>query len=268
MPMDQSASPPVVCAVPAFLAPNLWPSASLPHLRPAFRALGGKIVEVGTLVARACDGYVADALSGRGLSSRFTSLEYTVRSSRVPKGRLLWYFPADDPRSRPSEAASDATSNEDGWCGWHNDHGSLTGLCSAMFLNQHGEVVQNPDPSAGLLARARDGTVHHVTLPPNCMGFQIGETAQVHSGGLLQATPHAVKASPQPGVGRAQLAVFMEPEWDWKMQQPVGVSSDVVLRDAAGRVLPPGVPSLSNGRWVPEDDFGSFSEKTLKEYYS
>lgn len=33
----------------------------------------------------------------------------------------------------------------------------------------------------------------------SCLLFQIGETTQVHSGGTLQATPHAVRATSQPG---------------------------------------------------------------------
>ncbi len=44
-------------------------------------------------------------------------------------GRLLHYFPIDD------EQAKDV----DAWCGWHNDHGSLTGLCPAMYLDPQGK---------------------------------------------------------------------------------------------------------------------------------
>jgi hypothetical protein len=37
------------------------------------------------------------------------------------------------------------------WCGWHNDHGSLTGLTAAIYLNEMGEVVEGTDPSSGIL---------------------------------------------------------------------------------------------------------------------
>jgi len=188
-----------------------------------------------------------------------------VRSSRVPKGRLLWYFPLDEGQAEAAAAFEGAV--DDSWCGWHNDHGSITGLCRAMFLDESGSEVSVDDPKAGLYARARDGTVARVTLPPGCMGFQIGETAQVCSGGVLQATPHAVRASGAPGVGRAQLAVFMEPEWDGELRAPASVTHDDVMRDAKGRVLPTGVPSLE-GRWVAGDDFGEFTRKTLENYYS
>lgn len=41
--------------------------------------------------------------------------------SRCPKARLLHYFPTDG-----TAAASDSGA-ADNWCGWHLDHGSLTG---------------------------------------------------------------------------------------------------------------------------------------------
>ncbi len=51
------------------------------------------------------------------------------------------------------------------------------------------------------------------------LGFQIGETSQILSGGVLKATPHAVRgpssSSSSHGGGvasRSTLAVFMEPE--------------------------------------------------------
>jgi len=32
----------------------------------------------------------------------------------------------------------DEKDAENDWCGWHNDHGTLTGLCSAMYFDKHG----------------------------------------------------------------------------------------------------------------------------------
>ncbi|KAA0150160.1 hypothetical protein FNF29_05401 [Cafeteria roenbergensis] len=241
-----------------FLAANRWPE-SIPELEDAFMQLGSLIVSTGALVGRACDALVA--ASGVGETS---SLEEVVMQSRVPKGRLLWYFPVEEPAADSATAFDGAI--DDSWCGWHNDHGSLTGLCRAMFVDEDGNEASVTDPAAGLYARARDGTVARVTLPEGCMGFQIGETAQVCSGGVLQATPHAVRAAGAPGIGRAQLAVFMEPEWDGKMELPSGISHEDVMRDAKGRVLPKGVPSLA-GRFEVGDTFGTFSDKTLKEYY-
>ena len=34
---------------------------------------------------------------------------------------------------------NDPKDAENDWCGWHNDHGTLTGLASAMYLDQDGK---------------------------------------------------------------------------------------------------------------------------------
>ncbi len=53
-------------------------------------------------------------------------LRRILKNSKGVKARLLHYFPA----------AKD--SIEDDWCGWHNDHGSLTGLTSSMYVDRDG----------------------------------------------------------------------------------------------------------------------------------
>ena len=45
----------------------------------------------------------------------------------------------------------------------------------------------------GLYIRTRKSELIKVNIPSDCLAFQIGETAQIHSGGILQATPHSVK---------------------------------------------------------------------------
>lgn len=42
--------------------------------------------------------------------------------------------------------------------------------------------------NTGLYARNRKSELIHVGIPVNNIAFQIGETAQVHSGGLLQVS--------------------------------------------------------------------------------
>ena len=76
------------------------------------------------------------------------------------------------------------------WCGWHNDHGSLTGLLPAIYLDNYGNIVNCPDGKAGLYIKSRTGELVHAKFPENSIAFQVGETAQIHTGGWLQATPH------------------------------------------------------------------------------
>jgi hypothetical protein len=60
-----------------------------------------------------------------------------LQTSRMCKGRLLHYFPSD--HGVPLDISSPSS-----WCGWHNDHGSLTGLTVAMFNDKDGKEVRPP----------------------------------------------------------------------------------------------------------------------------
>ena len=97
-----------------------------------------------------------------------------INYARCHKARLLYYFPMD----RKCGADEDFSD----WCGWHNDHGSLTGLTPAMYFDKDGnEIPSCPDPKAGLYIRTRQGRTVRVAVPSDCIAYQIGETAQVHT---------------------------------------------------------------------------------------
>jgi hypothetical protein len=56
-------------------------------------------------------------------------------------------------------------------------------------------------------------------------GGQVGEALQIHSGGLLMATPHYVRTAVGPGaagVSRSTFAVFMQPGVKEPMDVPPG----------------------------------------------
>ncbi len=68
------------------------------------------------------------------------------------------------------------------------------------------------------------------------LAFQIGETAQIMSGGVLRATPHAVQAVRWPesaSICRNTFALFMEPNFDVKMDLPPGRTLKVMHMPAA-----------------------------------
>jgi hypothetical protein len=48
---------------PAFFAPNVWPTKSMPSLESTFKDVGRLVHQVGTLVAKCCDSYVASRVS-------------------------------------------------------------------------------------------------------------------------------------------------------------------------------------------------------------
>jgi len=244
-----------------FIHPNIWPTEDVPELEGAFKRMGELVVEVGALVALQCDAFVRKEIP----SYPEHKLHKIIKSSLCCKARLLHYFATEDDGAAKAEP-EDKELLFSSWCGWHNDHGSLTGLVPAMYLDAEGNEVPNPDPESGLYIRNRSGGLVKASMPPNVLGFQIGETAQIHSGGLLQATPHAVRGAAAPGFTRETFAVFMEPNWDGDMDVPAGRSAEEAQTQAAAASLPTGVPPLGK-RWETGMDFGQFTDKTLKEYY-
>lgn len=98
--------------------------------------------------------------------------------------------------------------------------------------------------------------------------FQIGESSQIHTGGALQATPHAVRAAAVAAVSRTSFAVFMEPGWEETMSAPTLEEAEGAQSNEAEKALPDGVPPLAS-RWGTEDcpytscDFGAFTSATL-----
>jgi len=197
-----------------------------------------------------------------------------MKHSLCCKGRLLHYFPIENDQLI-DQKDKDIFDFSD-WCGWHNDHGSLTGLVPAMFLDCDGKGVECPDPTAGLYIKSRSGDLVHIKLPTDAIAFQIGETTQVHTGGILQATPHAVKGCQFPlnadtktnksGISRESFAVFMEPEYHGDMDIPKGKTLEDTQRRGAEFFLPKNVRTLRS-RWKQGMNFGHFSNATFEAFH-
>jgi hypothetical protein len=79
------------------------------------------MMEVGALLALQIDAYA----HGRNSNYPKTSLHEIITKGRSHVGRMLHYFPFES----KGESVDD-------WCGWHNDHGSLTALTSALFTDK------------------------------------------------------------------------------------------------------------------------------------
>ncbi|GAB7353230.1 hypothetical protein MBLNU459_g3747t1 [Dothideomycetes sp. NU459] len=212
--------------LPEYNAPNVWPSQDiLPGFQETFQELCEFIVDTAALVARACDRYAQKNVP----EYQQGYLEHVVKTSISTKARLLHYFPAPETEAPKTETADDS----DDWCATHLDHGCLTGLTSAMFIDeaQHSpskqssfeqplpELPTSPDPNAGLYIHSRSGEVTKVNIPKDCLAFQTGEALEVITKGKFRAVPHFVKgAAPGKGgkVARNTLAVFTQPNL-WEM---------------------------------------------------
>ncbi|KAL9296094.1 hypothetical protein ACSQ67_021990 [Phaseolus vulgaris] len=131
---------------PSYCGSNIWPRNALPELEVAFKALGMLIFDVGLMLAYHCDQYVSKGMK----THKDEGLESILRRSRCHKGRLLYYFP-----SQQGDPDGNSLSS---WCGWHTDHGSLTGLTCGMFTRD-GVEMSCPDSAAGLYIRTRSDQI-------------------------------------------------------------------------------------------------------------
>ncbi|KAJ4823644.1 hypothetical protein Tsubulata_017939 [Turnera subulata] len=227
---------------PSYCGSNIWPSSALPELEVAFKALGKLIIDVGLMVAYHCDKYVSKGLN----LSENEGLEQILGRSRCHKGRLLYYFPAEQ---REHVQNGHTTSS---WCGWHTDHGSLTGLTCAMF-KRDGVEIPCPDSAAGLYIRTRTDQIVKVVFGEDEIAYQVGETTEVLSRGYLCATPHCVlapKGEEASCLDRSTFALFMQPDWDEKLNFPeqMHIHKELMLANT----------SLT---------FGEYTEKLLDKYY-
>ncbi|GAB2300393.1 hypothetical protein Dimus_034435 [Dionaea muscipula] len=229
---------------PSYCGQNIWPNIALPEFEVAFKALGRMILDVGLMVAYHCDRYVSKGTQNR----TDEGFEQTLLHSRCHKGRLLYYFPTH----RSTSTNDDDDDGMSSWCGWHTDHGSLTGLTCAMYLRD-GVQIPCPDIAAGLYIKSRTDQLVKVVYGEDEIAYQIGETTEILSGGYLCATPHCVRAprgEEAHGLERSTFALFMQPDWDEKLKFPENVHIHQELIKSNGSLT-----------------FGEYTEKLLDKYY-
>ncbi|KAL8640222.1 MAG: hypothetical protein Q9226_008773 [Calogaya cf. arnoldii] len=218
---------------PELTASNVWPPEDLlPGFRQCFEELCSLVIDTAVLVARACDRYAVSEIEGYEPGY----LQRVVRTSATTKARLLHYYPSQanaqlDRRTTNDEMLDQGEQELDTWCTTHIDHGCLTGLTSAVYIDESAHpptlapsqasscppatlpfLPSAPDPDSGLYIRSRTGAITKVKIPSDCLAFQTGETLQLITGGKFQAVPHFVRGSVDGGqVARNTLAVFTQP---------------------------------------------------------
>lgn len=238
------------------LGKNVWPDEV--RMEAHFKKVGAYVDGLAKELAWHCDRYVEGVKGCKEDADAFLRIQDVLKESRSQKGRLLHYFPDFEERGDHGGGF---------WVGFHNDHGALTGLVSNEFYSEDKECVlaASPDPEAGLYVLPRGATAPlKVEIPPGCIAFQAGEVAQIVSGGVLCATPHAVRSvksvSGGERISRATMAVFLQPEpdrvlrlpwWDEEGEKAL-VSSELV-------------PSLRE-RFKVSDTFDTFGSKTIQAY--
>jgi len=227
---------------PEYLSPNLWPgNQTIPGFKDTFKEICRLIIDTAVLVARACDRYAEKEIP----AYKSGYLEHVVKTSTTTKARLLHYFPSD-----PADAKPNGEEMDDDWCATHLDHGCLTGLTSALFINesrqtpsvgtgssQHASTLEelstSPDPTAGLYIQSRSGETVQVKIPKDCIAFQTGEALERITKGKFKAVPHFVRGV-RPGIAdgenkggkiaRNTLAVFTQPNLGEVVDEEQGIT--------------------------------------------
>jgi len=237
-----------------YTAASVWPAeGELPGFQNSSEQLIRLIIDTAVLVARACDRYAEQEIEGYETGY----LERVVRGSRTSKARLLHYFPSEEGNGAGGDGQTKTKKNKEGlqvqadtvddtWCTTHLDHGCLTGLTSAMFVDESAsssssasspspsqltELPTSPDPTSGLYILSRTGEINKVAIPRDSLAFQTGETLQLITQGRFKAVPHFVKgvepanvADAKARIARNTLAVFTQPNLDEVVDLKTGLT--------------------------------------------
>lgn len=148
---------------------NKW-VAEIPELEKNVKALSKIMIDTGLLLAKQIDAYAHDKIK----TYPEGHLTRIIATGKGHIGRILHYFPFQEKGTA-----------EDDWCGWHNDHGSLTALTSAMYLDETGKEVTLEGSTGGLYAQNRFTDKVRIAIPSNMLAFQLGESTMIHTGGHL-----------------------------------------------------------------------------------
>ncbi len=156
-----------------------------------------------------------------------------MRESNTTKARLLHYFPPppeeeekweeEEEEEDEEEEDENEEDHDDSWCATHVDHGCLTGLTSALYVDEFeyppiipstpstststrfttSTTMENslpvlpattpPSGKTGLYIHSRTSTVTKISIPEDSLAFQTGEALELITGGKFRAVPHFVQ---------------------------------------------------------------------------
>ena len=136
-----------------------------------------------------------------------------------------------------------------------------------MYLDKNGKEIPSTDiedKESGLFAMNWQKQIIQIKIPRNSLAFQVGESSQILSGGLLKATPHAVMSNPLgKGISRNTFACFLGPNYKEIMSTPDGKSGINVYKPSVIAK----VPGLEK-RWTEGCTFETFEHNTFSQYYA
>ncbi|KAJ7514146.1 hypothetical protein O6H91_23G030200 [Diphasiastrum complanatum] len=206
-----------------------------------------------------------------------------------------------------NSAQSDTFSPHGIWQQWHYDYGILTVVTAPMFqvasvpsagkmedqvsgsVSQLSSSAECPPPdghSCLQIMNPSTGLAQHAVVPHDLLIVQVGEAAQILSGGRLCATAHCVSELVSTrSFSRETFVLFLQPAWQKALVPPEGYNRSMVLgtgswgdeeskldKDSSpefrSRILEfnRSVPPLAS-RWHESSTFAEFSKQTTRQYY-
>ncbi|KAL6623051.1 hypothetical protein ACP70R_032930 [Stipagrostis hirtigluma subsp. patula] len=318
-------------AVDGFEEPK---SDDIDNLGELVKELGLYMMELGILVARACD-----IVIGGG------QLEQSIADFGTAKARLIHYHSefdnivtkgtsskrkglVDKATAKPSQSCSQSSVSQSTsciksddkpnvkekiendskdivvqdqggtvslsnlWQEWHYDYGIFTVLTAPLFLRASmGEECLmskecHPPDGHTHLQLCNRRKIFSVRCSPDSFIVQVGEAADILSGGKLRSTLHAVsRPLSYTDISRETFVVFLQPSWDKTLTcsvyssdaedesndaKELPVSSDGFAKscheDAFMQEVLKKIPPLSS-RLKDGMTFAEFSRQTTKQYY-
>ncbi|GJM95616.1 hypothetical protein PR202_ga12378 [Eleusine coracana subsp. coracana] len=192
-----------------------------------------------------------------------------------------------------TEDFADAISLLNLWQEWHYDYGIFTVLTAPLFLHAStgeqcliSQECHLPDGHTHLQLCSRT-KLFSVRCSPESFIVQVGEAADILSGGKLRSTLHAVsRPSSSTDISRETFVVFLQPSWDKTFTyygnsfDPEDESSDdreissvrsdgsegSCHNDLFTQEILKKIPPLSS-RLKEGMTFAEFSRQTTKQYY-
>jgi isopenicillin N synthase-like dioxygenase len=235
---------------PANYSVNIWPSEHVPTMESHFKFVGNFMYHIGLKVLKSCDKYLDTQIDEYPKNY----LHDIIKNSKTYKARLLHYY----------ELPEEKNLEDDASCSWHLDHGGLTILTKAVYLDKNYNEIEEPE-NCGLSIRDKNGKIHMCVIPENALLCQIGEILQILSGGFLKATAHCVKSAKLKGITRETFPVFIDCPVDQDISLPKWSKENADETKGMKGLI--GVPELKN-RYKDCKTYYDFVHKTLSAYYN
>lgn len=286
----------------------------LGKLGSLFRTLGAHMVEIGLLVAKICDiairgagleQAILESCTAKGRLIHYHSLQDKLglrASTRIQPKKMKktqgW---------KHNTYICERDSYKELWQQWHFDYGIVTVLTAPMFLStlpishdptadmDHAESDECLNLSSSMYSRESEppsghielkilnpcnGRVEFVCVPEDCLLVQVGEAAQILTGGKLRATAHCVcRPTGRPDISRETFVVFLQPSWQKVLKSPKAHIQSLLPsngsdgpEDAMVKTRPEfeeiwrEIPALES-RWKEGCTFADFARETTKQYY-